>query len=111
MSVFFEIALLVIAVFLIIVIYVISSCENSDASCLRTIGTIITMCIIVRPICVNGKWETNENLDGWYVGELEPHLFPEVTFENSPQQVELRLLGKLKNKPTKTNYILAEGDT
>lgn len=49
-----------------------------------------------RPICVNGKWKTSEDLGGRYVGELEPHLFPEVTFENSPQQVELRLLGKLE---------------
>lgn len=43
--------------------------------------------------------------------EISINSFPEVTFENSPQQIELRLLGKLENKPIKTNYILAESDT
>ena len=43
--------------------------------------------------------------------EISINSFPEVTFENSPQQIELHLLGKLENKPIKTNYILAESDT
>lgn len=42
---------------------------------------------------------------------LNNNLFPEVTFENSPQQVELSLLGKLENKPIITNYTLAESKT
>lgn len=43
--------------------------------------------------------------------EISINSFPEVTFENSPQQVELSLLGKLGDKPTLTNYTLAESKT
>lgn len=47
-----------------------------------------------KPYCVNGKWFNTENMGGWYIGEIERHLFPEVTFENSPQQVEIKLIKK-----------------
>ena len=29
---------------------------------------------------------------GWYIDGINRNLFPEVTFENSPQQVELKLV-------------------
>lgn len=29
---------------------------------------------------------------GWYIDGINRKLFPEVTFENSPQQVELKLI-------------------
>lgn len=54
---------------------------------------------------------TQEIISNGEYYEISINSFPEVTFENSPQQIELRLLGKLENKPTKTNYILAESDT
>ena len=47
-----------------------------------------------KPYCVNGEWFNTENMGGWYVGEIERNLFSEVTFENSPQQVELKLAKK-----------------
>ena len=62
-----------------------------------------------RPYYCSGKcWCDSKN------GEfmlLDKNQFPEVTFENSPQEVEICLLGKLENKPIKTNYILAESNT
>lgn len=58
---------------------------------------------------VNRK--TQEIISNGEYYEISINSFPEVTFENSPQQIELRLLGKLENKPIKTNYILAESDT
>lgn len=54
---------------------------------------------------------TQEIISNGEYYEISINSFPEVTFENSPQQIELRLLGKLENKPVKTNYILAESDT
>ena len=56
------------------------------------------------------RWYGGIDEDGYYNGALEisKGLFPEVTFENSPQQVELSLLGKLDDKPILTNYTLAE---
>lgn len=54
---------------------------------------------------------TQEIISNGEYYEISINSFPEVTFENSPQQIELRLLGKLENKPIKTNYILAESDT
>lgn len=47
-------------------------------------------------------------IGGEPIGVLSNYNFPEVTFENSPQQVELSLLGKLENKPILANYTLAE---
>lgn len=46
-----------------------------------------------KPYCSNGKWFNLKNMGGWYIGEIERNLFSEVTFENSPQEVELKLLG------------------
>ena len=40
-----------------------------------------------EPYCPHGNWH-NSNQE-WY---LNQSLFPEVTFENSPQQVELKLI-------------------
>ena len=36
--------------------------------------------------------------DGCYIGELESDIFPEVTFENSPIEVELKLKNRNENK-------------
>lgn len=44
-----------------------------------------------KPYSDNGAWWADRNIDEegeWY---LESDLFPEVTFENSPQEVELVL--------------------
>jgi hypothetical protein len=40
-----------------------------------------------EPYCPYDNWH-NSNQE-WY---LNPSLFPEVTFENSPQQVEIKLM-------------------
>ena len=40
-----------------------------------------------KPVLVDGEWVSMEEL---YF--LDPDLFPKVTFENSPQQVELKLV-------------------
>lgn len=45
-----------------------------------------------KPYCVNGKWFNKDNMGGFYIGEIERRLFPEVTFQNSPQEVELKLV-------------------
>ena len=37
----------------------------------------------------------NDEDEDILIGELESTLFPEITFENSPQQVELKLINKL----------------
>lgn len=47
-----------------------------------------------KPYCFNGKWFNNKNMGGWYIGEIERNLFPEVTFENSPQNVEIKFIEK-----------------
>lgn len=45
-----------------------------------------------KPILgVDFTWEETLNEDCMY---MEEYLFPEVTFENSPQQVELKLVNK-----------------
>ena len=54
----------------------------------------------IRKCCI-GKYKHA----GGYIWKIAS---TEVTFENSPQQVELSLLGKLGDKPTLTNYTLAE---
>lgn len=60
---------------------------------------------------IEGNWVCSQYDDPVNIIILPFEYFPEVTFENSPQQVEISLLGKLENKPIKANYILAEGDT
>lgn len=39
-----------------------------------------------------GSLHLFKNMGGWYIGEIERNLFPEVTFENSPQQIEIKLV-------------------
>ena len=42
-----------------------------------------------KPIeCTEGVWQPSGHR--WY--SVSPRLFPEVTFENSPQEVELKLI-------------------
>ena len=45
-----------------------------------------------RPVLntlINGVWDCAK-FGNWY--DIDNNLFPEVTFENSPQQVEIRLV-------------------
>lgn len=49
-----------------------------------------------KPVEQEGNWVVKhlDKLNRMYYGnsiKLENHLFPEVTYENSPQQVELKL--------------------
>ena len=44
---------------------------------------------VEKPIKKDGYFETVPNT-GWYT--ISHRLFPEVTFENSPQQVEIKLV-------------------
>ena len=44
-----------------------------------------------KPRWCIGIFEYNWNYGG-FVGYLKPMSFPEVTFENSPQQVEIKLI-------------------
>ena len=37
-------------------------------------------------------FEDRKDIDGWY--DIDSDLFPEVTFENSPQKVEIKLVMK-----------------
>lgn len=48
-----------------------------------------------KPIKEDGIFRSDFELDKWVASELLPAwLFPEVTFENSPQEVELKLVEK-----------------
>lgn len=52
-----------------------------------------------------GMWGSNEGCK-----ELDRDLFPEVTFENSPQQVEIKLVKpRKKPEPYKSEYAEFEG--
>lgn len=43
-----------------------------------------------RPIYVQGSWRSDLVYTKSFI--LNPELFPSVTFENSPQQVEIKLI-------------------
>lgn len=57
---------------------------------------------LCRPIEIGGKFYVSDGLyridydtsyvKGWYIDGIDRNLFPEVTFENSPQEVELKLV-------------------
>ena len=44
---------------------------------------------IKKPYLVNHYFDTK-----YLIGEIDKDLFPEVTFKNSPQEVELKLVGE-----------------
>ena len=46
---------------------------------------------VLNNTLMNGVWEST-NIDIWYDYDIDNALFPEVTFENSPQQVEIKLI-------------------
>lgn len=41
------------------------------------------------------NYDTNY-VKGWYIDGINQKLFPEITFENSPQQVEIKLINNGK---------------
>lgn len=49
-----------------------------------------------KPIWIRVAWCTDPTYFDWvnanFLGYLEKNSFPEVTFENSPQKVELKLM-------------------
>lgn len=47
---------------------------------------------------VKPKKAENHFYEGGRMGDLNPTLYPEITFENSPQQVELKLIENEKRK-------------
>lgn len=51
-----------------------------------------------KPIYVQeqGYWRENQDINEDYFGEVElpKRMFPKVTFENSPQQVEIKIIKK-----------------
>ncbi len=57
---------------------------------------------VCKPIEIGGNFYVHDgccriNYDtsyvkGWYIDGIDQNLFPEVTFENSPQEVELKLV-------------------
>lgn len=50
-----------------------------------------------KPILFCGRWcmnGTNQHYTTLWKNKVNDNLFPEITFENSPQEVELKLLEK-----------------
>lgn len=57
-----------------------------------------------KPIEIDGSFYVHDGfhridydtsyVKGWYIDGINRNLFPEVTFENSPQQVEIKLIMK-----------------
>lgn len=45
-----------------------------------------------QPILNKERYRYNEEWDGDYISPLPKSFFPEVTFENSPQEIELNLV-------------------
>ena len=60
--------------------------------CLAFLCSFFNLFKNYKPYCVNGEWFNAEKMGGWYIGEIERNLFPEVTFENSPQIVRFELV-------------------
>lgn len=48
-------------------------------------------CFEYKPIRLEYTWNVSER-GTWNVGELPAEWFPEVTWENSPQEVEFKLI-------------------
>lgn len=49
------------------------------------------MLLLKYPYCQNGTWRVEGNTNVCLL-DFDEELFPEVTFENSPQQVEIKLI-------------------
>ena len=57
---------------------------------------------ICEPIEIDGQFYVHDGhhridydtsyVKGWYIDGINRNLFPEVTYENSPQQVEIKLV-------------------
>lgn len=57
---------------------------------------------ICKPIEINGRFYVHDGyhridydasyVKGWYIDGINRNLFPEITFENSPQLVEINLI-------------------
>ena len=57
---------------------------------------------VCEPIEINGQFYVHDGysridydtsyVKGWYIDGIDRNLFPEVTYENSPQQVEIKLI-------------------
>lgn len=45
-----------------------------------------------KPIINNDTFTVDWNKPHWWDAQLTNDMFPEVTFENSPQQVEIKLI-------------------
>lgn len=50
-----------------------------------------------QPILNKERDRYNEEWDGDYISSLAKSFFPEVTFENSPQEIELKLVNNTTN--------------
>lgn len=48
-----------------------------------------------KPSLVSDMFQNNPSEDYNWFEEIPDHWFPEVTFENSPQEVELKLVNEL----------------
>lgn len=46
-----------------------------------------------KPIKKDGIFQSDFELDKCFAAELPEWVLPEVTFENSPQEIELKLVG------------------
>ena len=58
-----------------------------------------------KPLLDGGQYKPNLSKDGWVCLELPSSWFPELTFGNSPQEVELKLVSEIvgiAESPSKT---------